>query len=424
MRKSNNIGFMLITAYIIVEFIKSNTIGLLRPAIVLEVAIAILAVTRWAKLISVLNDTYFRLYIILIAGMTIMVPFALNNFYAFLQWNLMLQYLVFMVGFCMFIDDIGRIKRFMLFYILIMVIIALDAVFLGRYFFGGKGTLGEENDFALAMNMMAPVSFCLGMFCYKGPKHWLLLGCSGLFIAASMSAASRGGFLGLASVIILCWTKTKRKVVVLCLMVALLSVSFLMVPPEFKEELLNLTSAVEETTGRGRLELWKVAWRAFLDNPFFGVGQGNMPLQVGRYEADDRGVSFWGRDMSGTALHSLYFTILSELGLFGACIWLLMLVNLFRKYRFVKKHALAPHLSADEQSSRSLLGSLTLGFGIGLIGYFVSGAFLSVFYYPIFWHFASLITVIYMLAFKTNPPASEVTNLMKEPMCKHVRVGG
>ena len=59
-------------------------------------------------------------------------------------------------------------------------------------------------------------------------------------------------------------------------------------------------------------------WKA---NPVFGVGQGNYNWNVHFYE--DLNVT--GQSSGGRAAHSLYFTLLPELGLLGVTLYVLIL---------------------------------------------------------------------------------------------------
>ena len=82
-------------------------------------------------------------------------------------------------------------------------------------------------------------------------------------------------------------------------------------PEEYVTEIKSIREEGTETgTGRDRIELWKVAWKMFLDNPILGVGQGNLTWQLGDYQHDANDDSAWSRSVSGRAIHSIYFTVL------------------------------------------------------------------------------------------------------------------
>jgi len=106
----------------------------------------------------------------------------------------------------------------------------------------------------------------------------------------------------------------------------------------------------------------------FLDNPVIGVGQDNFPVRFADYEGDER---LYGRTRMWRAAHSVYFTLLPELGLVGALIFFRMLYWIRRDVATIRRSStIVPYGNAIEAS---------------LIGFLVSGIFISTLYYPNFW---------------------------------------
>ena len=164
----------------------------------------------------------------------------------------------------------------------------------------------------------------------------------------------------------------------------------------YMAEIMSIKESAETGTGHDRIELWKLAWRIFLANPLVGIGQNNLPLQLQDYLFSTN-TSYWGYgNIWGRAVHSIYFTVLPELGIIGTMIWILMLKNLFFKYRTVTGESENKPKQLDDTDLRFLKNS-TRGLFLGLIGYLVSGIFLSAFYYPHFWHLSALMTTTYMI---------------------------
>ena len=131
----------------------------------------------------------------------------------------------------------------------------------------------------------------------------------------------------------------------------------------------------------------------FYDNPVFGVGPGNYPWRVPEYEPRDRQRE---RGHGGKPAHSLYFTLLPELGMLGTVCFILMVVTPFKKFRrvFGKKNA---NKVVDANCLNDDLKQLQLNYkavyGV-LFGFLFSGIFLSVLYYPHFWLICALLTVL------------------------------
>lgn len=70
---------------------------------------------------------------------------------------------------------------------------------------------------------------------------------------------------------------------------------------------------LEETSNKGRLEIWKTAFKSIAAKPFFGVGAGNFPLILNQQLAKSR---------QGSSAHSLYLQIAAEAGIPGLLLFL------------------------------------------------------------------------------------------------------
>jgi len=141
----------------------------------------------------------------------------------------------------------------------------------------------------------------------------------------------------------------------------------------------------------------------FLDHPIMGVGQGNWPWNVGRYQPEED--LRYRRSESGRAVHSLYFTLIPELGLIGIILFSGMLYFSHKDMRQLLKTEREHLKKKVEQKLIDFENNLFIYqlhktrfiiFGINgaLIGYLVSGAFLSVLYYPHFWLLIAVSTAI------------------------------
>jgi O-antigen ligase len=127
----------------------------------------------------------------------------------------------------------------------------------------------------------------------------------------------------------------------------------------------------------------------FLDNPVMGVGQGNFPYVFRKYEveAGHGEEGYHGRSVAGRAAHSIYFTMLPELGMIGTGIFLVMVFNMFKDLKTVKSRSSGSgppkNRPSNPLSNRNY--ALALGLEGALVSYLVSGAFISVLYYPNIW---------------------------------------
>ena len=136
----------------------------------------------------------------------------------------------------------------------------------------------------------------------------------------------------------------------------------------------------------------------FLANPIFGVGQGNFPWTIGEYMG---GRTWQTKSLAGRQAHSLYFTLMPELGLVGVIIFGTMIYLNYRDTRVSQFLPVAVRGIAgrngqeqerDPQVTRAILfGNAILG---GMIGYLTTSAFISTLYYPTFWILMGLAVVL------------------------------
>jgi O-antigen ligase len=345
------------------------------------------------KALEIVRIKYFKLYVLLLGYMVIHVFIAVNNYWAYMQFQTLVSYLIVGISFCFFIDSPLKLYKIASFYVLIIAICAADRIS-GLRLFGGSGPMGDENDFALAMNVAFPIAFFLGK-AEKSSKKWLFWTACGLMTLGNMASASRGGFLSLAVAGTACFLYSKNKIKTSMLILLLGIIAWSFATPEFRNEILDIgyTSA-EQDTGKDRIELWKVAWRAFMDNPIFGVGQGNMPIVMENYQYDQSGNSFWKRGLWGRAIHSIYFTALPELGLTGFIILFLMVKEVFGRFR--KTRLLCNSYPNNDEFQK--IANLNIALIISVFSYLVGGIFLSALYYPQFWNMTALIVTNNLIA--------------------------
>ena len=167
--------------------------------------------------------------------------------------------------------------------------------------------------------------------------------------------------------------------------VAVLALFMLLVaPPTYWDEVRSISDDTEASpygTGSARFYQWNVGWGIFLEHPIIGVRQGNFPWNVGAYE-QKRGLSFHQRSIAGREAHSMYFTLMPELGLVGIVLFGWMLLLTLKNLWYIQRSAASGKMPVDGPLPYA---SLAAALEASLVGYLASGAFLSVLYYPNFW---------------------------------------
>jgi O-antigen ligase len=200
-----------------------------------------------------------------------------------------------------------------------------------------------------------------------------------------MVSFSRGGFVGLVAAGFVLWLLRPKKVQTLVVVLLLAGVVLLFGNEAYWHEMSTITDTTE-STAQGRLDAWKAAWDMFKDNPL-GVGGGNFPIRFHEYQPPDSGKIKWG-----TVAHSLWMTLLSETGVVGVVLYGLLLYTNVRDLVWVTRRA-----HGDDEASR-YIHAIALALLAGLAGYFASGTFLSVLYYPHYFYLTAVIVALRRVA--------------------------
>ncbi len=384
----SNVGFYLVMMAMLFEFGRPQDLfpplKVLPIPTLLDVSLA-LAVFMSGK--ANFSNKQTKLWIGLLVVMALWVPFANNNFYALMTFKDMTLCFFFYLGIVSFINSTSRMHKLILMWLGVHTVLAINGLLhQGR---GVGGWMGDENDFGMEMNVAIPVAF----FMYQGATSKgskpLYMGLLGLFVMALVSTGSRGGFLGLVAVGAYCWFYSSRKVMSLIVGMCLAGLVLLAAPQEYWDRISSITddSTMETGTAGQRVFTWGIGWEMFLANPILGVGQSNFPWTIGEYLG---GRTWQTKSLSGRQAHSLYFTLLPELGLVGVIMFGSMVYFNYRDtrmkgalYRSPQGIGVRPSKSKDIQLSRAVLyGNAILG---GMIGYLVTSTFISTLYYPTFW---------------------------------------
>lgn len=397
--KSNNntSWFFFMILYLFIDLGRPQDmipIGFLRPGMIsILILVSFLIFGSKDKLF---NASQIKLVCYFILLTAVYIPFARNNFFAYNTTKSMLLFLPFIFSCIICLDSIDRLRKFMFFWILIMNYIALYS--LTHSGCGSGNYFSDENDLALYMNICLP--FCYFLFLYEKEKiKKIFFGISGgINLLAIVKSFSRGGFLGLLSLVIVVWLLSKRKLITL-ISICLLGIFLYFIGGErYRAEMSTIST--EDTTGLARIESWKAGWRMFLDKPW-GVGGNNFLVWFHEYQSE-----YFNRGMWGRASHSLWFTLIPELGILGILIYLALL------YYNVKDLWLLKDIT-NKYPSFQYVRYLALAYLTSIMGYFMAGSFLSVLYYPYYWYLTAMIVATRKIS----------TNASKEIQCINDSIG-
>jgi O-antigen ligase len=354
---------------------------------------------------SVLNAGKFnlakkqtKLWLALFALMVVHIPIANNNFWAAMLVKDMFLTFGLYLGIITFVDSLDRFSRVMKVWLAVHAILAVLGVL--NHGQGVGGWLGDENDFCMQMDVAAAFALFLMSSRGVGVSRPVYIGLLCLFVLAAMATMSRGGFIGLMAVGLYWWARSPNKIMPVFLGIVVVLFMALAAPDAYWERIKSTTdeenmSSEGGGTGAARLYTWGIGLEMFFHNPILGVGQGNFPWTFEEYQGDR---TWEGKSLAGRAAHSLYFTLLPELGLVGIVIFLGMLVNSFKDLQWVSRVSVGfgttskqkvkgietPETIRKRNNVRSAL-FLARAIEGAFISYLVASIFVATLYYPTFW---------------------------------------
>jgi O-antigen ligase len=232
-----------------------------------------------------------------------------------------------------------RLNRFMRLVVLVTGYVATRAMFdyarginlieNGRVQGAIGGMFQNPND--LALNMVAVLPLCvlvaIRATSTAGKLGAAFLGC--MLIAAVMATQSRGGFVGLAAMVLILGVQLARRqpsVAAAGALMVFLALPF--APSSYWERVSSITDSSLDATGsrEARRILLTEAWRTFLRFPLHGVGAGQFP----NYNPPGR-VETWRET------HNVLLQVAAELGLAGLLVFGFLLFRAFTAGRRTRR---------------------------------------------------------------------------------------
>jgi len=382
------VPFYLIVLYLFLEYVRPQLlVPFLRNLHIPAITVILIAISLLFSGKLSFKGKQTVLYIVLLGEMVIHGPIAVNNYWAFQRFYEMSVTFIAYLGIINFVDSEEKYDKLIKLWLNLFIFLAIFGIL--NKGVGVGGFIGDENDFCMAMNMVLPFAL-FGIFSANGKSkkiYFLFLIC--LYLS-SILTYSRGGFVGLASVMIYCWIRSNKKIVFSLIMGVIVIFALLTASSSYWDRVGTISAEYSESvegsskgTGGQRIYAWKIGWKIFIDNPVIGVGQGNYPWHVGKTE-DEMGVQWEERSLAGRAAHSLYFTLLPELGLVGTFIFLLMIIFSIKDLIYIRKAITYRKEIYSEEESKKIY-YLAMALEGSLVGFLTSSVFISTLYYPNLW---------------------------------------
>jgi len=281
-------------------------------------------------------------------------------------------------------------------------LISLLGGFLGLYGithrgFGPGGFLGDENDLCATLLFMMPFSIACTRLLPSSNKRLFHTGVLLAIFGGIISTVSRGGMLGGFAAVGYLIYNSKHRSKAIGAVIALILIALPLTPQLFLDELASISTDISNTSGtvKKRYDSWKISRAIFNDSRFtmFGVGLNNSPHWMTQfaYKAKiERPNTYAGR-----AVHSLYFQLLADLGIYGILLCSFLFLGSFwsnhRTYKklrnYLRKRKFDPDSQADLSVQRQLFFAENFNYAAAasLVGWIVAGIGVSILYYPTPW---------------------------------------
>jgi putative inorganic carbon (HCO3(-)) transporter len=252
---------------------------------------------------------------------------------------------------------------------------------------GPEGSFLEGNTFiGLALNMVLPIILFLAR---DQQRPWAKRGLYAMFaltIVAIIFTTSRGAYLGLAAILPLLFLQAKKKWIALFILVpALIGAQFL--PDRIFKRAETIETYEQDSSANQRLQSWTVAWNLAKDNPLTGAG-----FEFEYAQNDQRWLDYGDRKYDwainhSSAAHSIYFQVLGQHGFVAFFLFLAVLIGSQLQLHKIRKRASA-------MPGKAWIASYATALQIGLVGYMVSGAFLSSAYFDLAYLYFALTAIL------------------------------
>jgi putative inorganic carbon (HCO3(-)) transporter len=291
-------------------------------------------------------------------------------------WEQVIKILLMTIVTVLVIDDKEKLRR-------LLIVITLSIGFFGvkgaiwGIFTGGQYRLygpmlsfiSDNNAMGMALCMIIPIALFLFRTERKKMMRVLFLGVFVTSIFGVLLTYSRGGFLGLAVVLLSLTSKAKKKVISVGVIAILALVLISFMPEKWHERIGGTIDYKEDLSAVSRLEMWKWAWTYALEHPFIGGGF----------------ATFKSREAVRN-VHSIYFGVLAEHGFIGLALFVGLILSAYRSCAEIKKMSRGNSILGWNAHLADMLQS-------SIIAYIVCGAFLNLQYFDLFYCIIAIIVI-------------------------------
>jgi O-antigen ligase len=234
---------------------------------------------------------------------------------------------------------------------------------------GPSGWFHNSGEFGIEMCLFFPIViyFLIGLQPQLVRwKKWFLGFVAVTAVTGMAGSSSRGALLGGAAVGLWFLWRSPNRVKGL-VYIGLLAITTWVVLPEEQKE--RFRASGDDKTSQSRLTYWRDGIEIANQHPLLGIGYDNwMPYYTKYYNP------------KGQLPHNIFIEALAEMGYVGLFVFIALIVYVFQENARTRKIT-----KQDGANPNRFIYYMAYGFDGALIGYLVSGFFVTVLFYPYFW---------------------------------------
>jgi len=240
--------------------------------------------------------------------------------------------------------------------------------------------IADNNALALALCMTLPLMRYLQLHSsWKFVRLGLALGML-LTGVATLGTYSRGGLIGLAVVAGALFLKSRRRLAVVLVIIAVGNIAYHFMPPEWTARMGTLQQAKETSSGESRIQSWQFSANVAIHHPLLGGG-------FNVYESTSMWELYGPEDAIPRAVHSIYFRVLGEQAFPGLALFLALLFVSWRNCSRVRKR------TRDMPDMRWAFDMASM-LQVSLVAFMAAGAFLPMSYFDLSYQLMALSAVL------------------------------
>jgi probable O-glycosylation ligase (exosortase A-associated) len=221
---------------------------------------------------------------------------------------------------------------------------------------------------------------------------------------AILGTQSRGAFLGLAAMLFFLVIRGRHKLMLGTLAILMIPIAFVIMPETWFERMEGIKDYRQDASAMGRINAWSFAFSVASHRPLLGGGFECFTRRWFNIYAPDP------TDFHDA--HSVYFEVLGEHGFIGLFIFLSLGFLVWRTCSWMISRAkVLPEGEWVSDLARMLQ--------IGMFGYAVSGAFVGLAYFDLYYNFVAIAVATKLTLLASDTEQSTRSAQERQDMLPH-----